>query len=151
MNGKALFFFCLGIVCLAGLLSTTIFADQCKLVSLPSFDFGSLDPKYPSERTLEDYVTLWCAKDTEYTLSVNNGSNAVGSNPSLAKDGGGGKQILYSISFNKKGVGQGENVLIRVPVTIKIPAASQANLPVGRYGDQVKLTLDYSYKLENDI
>lgn len=138
----------LGLFCLLVLLKP-VFAGECKIVSVPNVDFGILDRYTSNNKTVTEYVTYWCSKDLPYKLVVDNGTTDPCDNYYLhPKDRQNQNQPRYSVSFNKygkaenvlTGIGQGENVIIRTPITFKILTATQ-QLARGSYDDQLTLTL----------
>ncbi|QZA77858.1 spore coat U domain-containing protein [Deefgea tanakiae] len=104
-----------------------------------TIDFGPLragDPVTPASTT----VGFWCSKDTAYTLTTSDGSNAEGSQKNLVL---GADKIPYALVLDKSnGTGLGKGTPIDVTLTATIANSALDDVPAGTgYTDTVVLTL----------
>lgn len=100
-----------------------------------SLGFGNLDPTDPVEKTADSVgVTVTCTSGTSYTLTGDNGDNAVGTQKYLIN---GTNKIPYSVVIPGSGSGTGSAVGVTIAGTIA--ADSYITAPAGTYTDTIEL------------
>ncbi|MGL6040951.1 MAG: spore coat protein U domain-containing protein, partial [Deefgea sp.] len=104
-----------------------------------TIDFGTLQSG-GADATETTKVGFWCTKDTTYTLTTDDGSNAVGAQKNLVL---GSDEIPYALALDKSsGAGLGKSAPIDVTLTATIANSALDTVAAGTgYTDTVVLTL----------
>jgi spore coat protein U-like protein len=115
----------------------------CKFLSSTStLDFGSLDPSSGRDVNASTTVQFWCTKNTNYSISDDDGLYESGADQNRMKGPGESDYISYTFSYSPaSGTGSGRTTPITLTISGSIAYANYKDAAAGNYSDTVVLTI----------
>jgi spore coat protein U-like protein len=127
----------------AAVTASASVSGVCNVVAGGNIPFGLLDQV--TGAAVPAVVTqpqIWCTKDLPYTITDDNGANALGTTYRL-KASGSPDYIPYTFTYTSLGSGAGKSTNITPAIAASIAAGAYADVPADSYADTVTLTITY--------
>lgn len=115
----------------------------CQVNSAPTLTL-TLDPTSALDASASGNISLWCTKNTAFTVQDPNGTSTGTYNTSLAGNDVNttGKSIPMAIIYNTGGTGAGKGTAINSSVTASVLNTDFVNATAGSYTKQVVMTIN---------
>ncbi len=127
----------------SGNLSVTANVEgACEFVTSAPVAFGALNPATsPDPVTAGGSVNFWCTKGASYTLTMNDGANASGTQKRM-KGPGASDYIPYAVvPASTTGTGAGKSTEVQVLMNGTVAKSAFIDATEGAYSDTVLVTI----------